>query len=113
MEMNHLRFDSILKSQQQQQQQALLQPTTMGLSPRINAFKTEMHPDQLKLLCRPLVEESGLVPTSVNRPRSSRKPKQRSKMRYMTQPITLIEIQETEEDLNAPSNGDLLAKSQK
>ena len=39
--------------------------------------------------------------TNTNKPRgtSSRKPKPRNKMRYMTQPITLIEIKETEEDL--------------
>jgi hypothetical protein len=35
-----------------------------------------------------------------NKPKSNRKTKQRNKLRYMTQPIRLIEIQETEEDLN-------------
>lgn len=55
-----------------------------------------------------------ITSTTTTTTKSNRKPKQRNKLRYMTQPIRLIEIKETEEDLNeinTPTFNDRLKSS--
>jgi hypothetical protein len=100
-----------------------LYPNTRPISIR---FKTEIYPENFsnikKRISRfdysePETTPSQLVIQQQQQPillqqqtnnennkterRQLRKPKPRNKMRYMTQPITLIEIKESEEDLNA------------
>lgn len=70
---------------------------------RINFLKIEMYPDRFShikttRLEYPNQESKTNVPEA--RKKVNRRYKERNSARYMTQPVTLIEIKEIEEELN-------------